>query len=155
MQVNLIGERMKQSEKVISLNIRGLFIIISLILIIINSQACFLLNNTDCRWENKVLSETPSPNGKLKAIVFSIEFDEMNSGNCPGTATGDGVEGVSILPIDEKPPTVTAKGNAISSNKKLTLEWVNENELSVTGDYSADDFPTRTISGVTVKYKKR
>ena len=62
-------------------------------------------------------------------------------------------EGLSILPIDATLPAHEAGGNVINDDN-LSVEWLNDRELLVTGDPTAGDKPLPVISGVTIRFKK-
>lgn len=133
---------------------KGALFLLGLVLLI-GSQAC---DENTCDYRTNVLTEVPSPNGKLKAVIFKVQLDEGpgRQGNCQGSLAV--YESLSILGKDEKVPEdikkgTPRKGNAVPYNENLRARWVSDNELSVTGRLVNSPDLVQTVNGVTVRYE--
>lgn len=101
-----------------------------------------------------VLEEIPSPDGKMKAVIFKVECPGIDTGGakCP---SGDSVS-LSIMSKNYNLMADEREGNAVDYSSNLEVKWIGDRELLVGGDYSLgkDRQSVSTVEGVTVRYGK-
>jgi hypothetical protein len=91
---------------------------------------------------NEIVREVPSPSGKKVAYVFTRDC---------GATTGYSPQ-LSIL--NKGDHFENESGNAFRLDKAFSVEWVNENKLTVTYDQSSEIYKIdKKVNGVTVEYE--
>ncbi len=93
---------------------------------------------------NTLLSESQSPNGKWKAVVF-----ERSCGATTGVSTQ-----VSILRKNEDLPNEIGNICVVDVFPKVELRWVGNNELVITHHGGAKLFhAVQSFEGINIKYE--
>jgi hypothetical protein len=140
-----------------------LIFIPTFVFLILLSQSCRSVQNffqsideeKNCGGDCKAsaFEEIPSPDGKMKAVLFKIKCPEGGGAKCPD---GIGSSSLSIMSIDENLSPVERKGNAVDWGSNLEVKWIGDRELLAASDYALgkDQPNVFTVQGVTVRYGK-
>lgn len=105
----------------------------------------------DC--EPVVVEELPSPDGKMKAVLFRIDCPLGGGASCPN---GTDLIRLSILSKDSKLSSDERTGNAVGYGQNLEFKWIGDRELLVGGDFALyqEESSVSTVNGVTVRFGK-
>ena len=92
---------------------------------------------------NEVVSEVPSPNGELKAVIFTR--------NCGATTANS--RQITILPASHSLPNEA--GNVFISDREppLTVQWTDDQNLIIEGGGPNSPFPVPGFPSVRVTYR--
>ena len=104
--------------------------------------ACFLISP----FHNEVVSETLSPDGKFKAVVFQRKYSDSTIYYTD----------VSIIPAKNKLPNDPGNVASTKSKAPLTVKWESKNRLRVIHDAATKVFfYAKAIEGVVILDAKK
>lgn len=122
---------------------RHLLALLGLGLAILMGAGTLLFFNLPDPCSNEVVSEVPSPNGELKAVIFTR--------NCGATTANS--RQITILPASGSLPNEA--GNIFISDREppLIVQWTDDQNLIIEGGGSNSPFPVPGFPSVRVTYR--
>lgn len=114
---------------------------LGILIFVVSCPVLFLGSTDSCA--NEIVSEVPSPNGKLKAVIFTRD--------CGATTAFS--RQVSIVPgLDNLP---NDGGNVYISGDvpTLSVRWTDDQNLTISGGGAVSPFPVEGFPGVRVTYQ--
>lgn len=115
------------------------FVVIAVVAIAALIGLDFSLSHGLC--QNTVAAETPSPNGRLKAVVFL-----RACGAAPNTQ-------VSILGVNQSLPDRDGNVFATSGEPKLSVRWADDYHLIIAGRTRTDFQRLGEYKGIRITYE--
>jgi len=118
-----------------------LLIGLGLLVILIGGVFAYLFSSDPC--SNSILSAKPSPNGELKAVIFTRD--------CGATTAYS--RQVSIVPASTDLPNVGGKVFVAKGEPELEVTWINDASLTISGGGDKSPFPVSGFPGIHITYR--